>query len=96
MHLKDKAKQLPELPGVYMMKDAQNNIIYVGKAKSLKNRVSQYFQNSSKHSPKIVRMVEGIKDFDIILADTELEALLLECRMIKDLKPIYNSQLKNH
>jgi excinuclease ABC subunit C len=96
MHLKDKAKQLPELPGVYIMKDAQNNIIYVGKAKSLKNRVSQYFQNSSKHSPKIVRMVEGIKDFDVILADTELEALLLECRMIKDLKPIYNSQLKNH
>jgi excinuclease ABC subunit C len=96
MHLKDKAKQLPELPGVYMMKDAQSNIIYVGKAKSLKNRVSQYFQNSRKHTPKIVRMVESIKDFETISADTELEALLLECRLIKDLKPIYNSQLKNH
>lgn len=96
MHLKDKVKQLPELPGVYMMKDSQENIIYVGKAKSLKNRVSQYFHSSSRHAPKIVRMVEGIRDFDMLLADTELEALLLECRLIKDLQPIYNSQLKNH
>ncbi len=96
MYLKDKAKQLPELSGVYIMKDSQGNIIYVGKAKSLKNRVSQYFHNSSKHAPKILRMVEGIRDFDYILTDTELEALLLECKLIKDLKPIYNSQLKNH
>lgn len=96
MDLKEKAKKLPERPGVYLMKDAEENIIYVGKAKSLKNRVSQYFQNSSRHAPKIVRMVEGIRDFDYLFADTELEALLLECRMIKDLKPLYNSQLKNH
>jgi excinuclease ABC subunit C len=96
MHLKEKAKQLPEVPGVYIMKDSQDNIIYIGKAKSLKNRVGQYFQNSSRHAPKIIRMIEGIRDFDYIFADTELEALLLECRLIKDIKPMYNSQLKNH
>lgn len=96
MDLKEKAKKLPEQPGVYLMKDHEGNIIYVGKAKSLKNRVSQYFQNSSRHAPKILRMVEGIRDFDNLFADTELEALLLECRLIKDLKPLYNSQLKNH
>ena len=96
MSLKEKARQLPDNPGVYIMKDSQANIIYIGKAKKLNNRVSQYFQSSAKHAPKILRMIEGIRDFDYILADTELEALLLECRLIKDIKPMYNSQLKNH
>lgn len=95
VQLKEKAKQLPQRPGVYIMKDFLGDIVYVGKAKSLRNRVSQYFQNSSRHAPKIVRMIEGIRDFDFLLADTELEALLLESKLIKDLKPIYNSQLKN-
>jgi len=96
MDLKAKAKKLPETPGVYVMKDSQGNILYIGKAKSLRNRVSQYFQNSRQHPPKILRLIEGIRDFDYIYADTELEALLLECRLIKDIKPMYNSQLKNH
>lgn len=95
MDLKEKARKLPEIPGVYVMRDSYGNIIYVGKAKSLKNRVSQYFQSSNRHAPKIIRMIENIKTFDYIPADTELEALLLECRMIKDLKPMYNSQMKN-
>lgn len=95
MDLKKDARMLPERPGIYIMKDEYGNIIYVGKAKNLKNRVSQYFQSSSRHAPKIVRMIENIRTFDYIPCDTELEALLLECRLIKDLKPMYNSQMKN-
>ena len=94
--LREKVRQLPDNPGVYIMKDSHYNIIYIGKAKNLKNRVSQYFRSSSGHSPKILRMIEGISDFEYILADTEFEALLLECSLIKDLKPMYNSLLKNH
>ena len=96
MDLKEQVKQLPDNPGVYIMKDAHDNTIYIGKAKNLKNRVSQYFRKSTGHSPKILRMIEGIRDFDYILTDTEFEALLLECHLIKEQKPIYNSQLKNH
>lgn len=96
MDLREKMRQLPNNPGVYKMKDDHGNIIYIGKAKNLKNRVSQYFRSSSGHSPKILRMIECIRDFDYILTDTEFEALLLECRLIKEQKPIYNSQLKNH
>lgn len=96
MSLKEKVRQLPDTPGVYIMKDSHDNIIYVGKAKNLKNRVSQYFRGSSGHSTKILRMIEGIRDFDYILTDTEFEALILECSLIKDLKPMYNSLLKNH
>ena len=96
MNLKEKVKQLPDKPGVYIMKDSHDDIIYIGKAKNLKNRVSQYFRSSSGHSPKILRMIEGIRAFDYILTDTEFEALLLECSLIKELKPMYNSLLKNH
>lgn len=96
MDLKEKIRHIPENPGVYIMKDSQDNIIYIGKAKNLKNRVSQYFRNSTMHSPKILRMIEGICNFDYILTDTEFEALLLECSLIKEIKPMYNSQLKNH
>lgn len=95
MDLKKMAGELPEIPGVYIMKDSYENIIYVGKAKKLKNRVSQYFRGSDRHSPKIIRMIENISTFEYITVDTELEALLLECRLIKDLKPVYNSQMKN-
>lgn len=95
MDLKEKVKQLPEVPGVYLMKDSCDNIIYVGKSKNLKNRVGQYFRSSKNHAPKIVKMVQGIREFEYIVTDTEFEALLLECSLIKDIQPMYNSQMKN-
>jgi excinuclease ABC subunit C len=95
VNLRETAGRLPESPGVYIMQDAYGNIIYIGKAKNLRRRVSQYFRSSNSHTPKVLKMVGNIRSFDYILADTELEALLLECRMIKDLKPMYNSQMKN-
>jgi excinuclease ABC subunit C len=95
LDLKEKVKQLPECPGVYLMKDFSGSIIYVGKSKNLKSRVGQYFQSSKNHPPKVVKMVQGIRDFDYITTDTELEALLLECRLIKEIQPMYNSQMKN-
>lgn len=95
MDIKEKLKMLPEVPGVYLMKDSGGNIIYVGKSKSLKNRVGQYFRSSKSHAPKVVKMVQGIRDFEYIVTDTEFEALMLECRLIKDIKPMYNSQMKN-
>lgn len=95
MNIKEKVRSLPEVPGVYLMMDSGDNIIYVGKSKSLKNRVGQYFGSSKNHAPKIVKMVQGIRDFEYIVTDTEFEALMLECRLIKDIKPMYNSQMKN-
>lgn len=91
--LKKKAQALPLLPGVYLMKDALGNIIYVGKSKALKNRVSSYFSGSQKPS-KVERMVRCVHDFSIQLTDTELDALILECRLIKKYKPLYNRLLK--
>lgn len=91
--LKDKAQSLPLLPGVYLMEDAWGNIIYVGKSKALKNRVSTYFGGSKKPS-KVERMVRGIHDFSVQQTDTELDALILECRLIKKYRPIYNRLLK--
>lgn len=91
--LKNKAQALPLLPGVYLMEDALGNIIYVGKSKALKNRVSSYFSGSQKPS-KVERMVRCIHDFSIQLTDTELDALILECRLIKKYKPLYNRLLK--
>lgn len=93
--LKEKAKTLPDLPGVYLMKDTLQNIIYVGKSKHLKTRVSSYFGSLKHERPKVKRMVTTIYDFDYILTDTELDALLLECRLIKRYQPIYNKLLKN-
>lgn len=95
MNLKEKARNLPKTPGVYFMKDSLGNIIYVGKSKNLKSRVSSYFQNSKSHSPKIIRLVNNIKDLDYTETDTELEALLLECTMIRKFKPTYNKLMKN-
>ncbi len=93
--IKDKLANLPLCPGVYIMKDCEDNIIYVGKSKLLKNRVSQYFQNSSVHSPKTVAMVSQIADFEYIITDTENEALALECNLIKKHLPKYNILLKD-
>lgn len=93
--IKEKLLTLPLVPGVYIMKDADENIIYVGKSKVLKNRVSQYFQNSSAHSPKTLAMVSNVADFEYIVTDTEAEALALECNLIKKHRPKYNILLKD-
>ncbi|MDF2591746.1 MAG: uvrC [Clostridia bacterium] len=95
LSLEDKLKNLPENPGIYIMKDEGNEIIYVGKAKNLKNRVRQYFQASKGHSPKVVAMVERIRNLEYIITDTELEALILECNLIKKHMPKYNILLKD-
>jgi excinuclease ABC subunit C len=95
LSLEDKLKNLPEQPGVYIMRDEDNGIIYVGKAINLKNRVRQYFQNSRGHSPKVLAMVERIRDLEYIITDSELEALILECNLIKKHRPKYNILLKD-
>jgi len=96
MDLKEKIDNLPKTPGIYMMKDKYGDIIYVGKSKKLKERVKSYFTNSKNHSKKVKRMVKNIEDLDVILTDTELDALLLECEMIKKIRPMYNQLMKNH
>ena len=93
--LKEKAHSLPLKPGVYIMQDAQSTVIYVGKAKALKNRVSQYFQDSASHTEKTRAMVSQIDHFDVIIADSEFEALVLECSLIKRHQPRYNILLKD-
>lgn len=93
--LREKLKSLPDSPGVYMMKDALSDILYIGKAVSLKNRVRQYFRTSNDHSQRITSMVEKIHDFEIILTDSELEAFFLEYNLIKKHKPKYNVLLKD-
>lgn len=93
--LKEKALSLPLTPGVYIMQNAANEVIYVGKAKKLKNRVSQYFIESSTHSPKTRLMVSNIDHFDVIMAASEFEALVLECSLIKRHMPKYNILLKD-
>lgn len=91
--LKEKVKHLPLLPGVYLMKDKHGSVNYVGKAKQLKNRVSSYFQQNKQHSTKVLRMVHTIVDFDFVVVDTELDALLLECELIQHYHPFYNRQM---
>ena len=93
--LKEKALSLPYSPGVYLMQDKTNTVIYVGKAKKLHNRVSQYFQDSSAHTPKTRKMVSQIDHFDTIVAASEFEALVLECSLIKRYMPKYNILLKD-
>lgn len=95
MDLKEKVKNLPLTPGVYLMKDSAGQIIYVGKAKNLKNRVRSYFQHSKAHSKKTQKLVSTLKDLDYILTDTEFEAFLLECQLIKEIKPFFNRKMKN-
>lgn len=77
------------------MKDSQGQVLYVGKAKSLKKRVQSYFQNSRNHSPKIKKLISHLKDFDYILTDTEFDAFMLECHLIKEIKPHYNRMMKS-
>ena len=93
--LKEKAHSLPLKPGVYIMQDAKNAVIYVGKAKALKNRVSQYFQDQSRHNEKTRVMVSQIDHFDVIVVQSEFEALVLECSLIKRHQPRYNILLKD-
>lgn len=95
MNLKEKAKNLPSSPGVYLMRDSLNSVIYVGKSKNLKSRVSSYFQNSKSHTPKVLRLIGNIRDFSYIVTDTEFEAFLLECELIGQIKPPYNKMMKN-
>ena len=93
--LREKASMLPLQPGVYLMKDLNGEIIYVGKAKRLKSRVSQYFQDTASHTPKTKIMVSKIDHFDVIVAASEFEALVLECSLIKRHQPKYNILLKD-
>lgn len=93
--LKDTALKLPLSPGVYIMRDKQNRVIYVGKAKKLKNRVTQYFQDTASHSLKTKLMVNHVDHFDVIIAASEFEALVLECSLIKRYQPKYNILLKD-
>ncbi len=93
--LRKKAMALPLRPGVYLMKNKAGTIIYIGKAKSLKNRVSQYFGSPKNHDAKVRQMVENVDRFDYILTDSEFEALVLECSLIKQYSPKYNILLKD-
>lgn len=94
-NIEEELKKLPAKPGVYIMRDHKDTIIYIGKAISLKNRVRQYFQSSRNLSPKIQRMVEHMDHFEYIITDSELEALVLECNLIKEHRPKYNTMLKD-
>lgn len=93
--LRKKAMALPLLPGVYIMHDKGGEIIYIGKAKTLKNRVSQYFGSQNNHAEKVRRMVDNVDDFEYIITDSEFEALILECSLIKQHTPKYNILLKD-
>ena len=93
--IEEELKKLPASPGVYIMHDAHDDIIYVGKAVILKNRVRQYFQSSRNHTPKIRRMVSQVARFEYIVTDSEMEALVLECNLIKQHRPKYNTMLKD-
>ena len=93
--IEEELKKLPARPGVYLMHDASDAIIYVGKAVSLRNRVRQYFQSSRNKGPKIEQMVTRIRRFEYIVTDSELEALVLECNLIKEHRPKYNTMLKD-
>ncbi len=92
--LEEKIRMLPDSPGCYLMKDAEGTIIYVGKAVNLKNRVRSYFRDTA-HTPKVAAMISHIDDFDILLCETNLEALILECNLIKLHRPYYNILLKD-
>lgn len=93
--IEDELKKLPAKPGVYIMHDKNDAILYVGKAVSLKNRVRQYFQSSRNLSPKIQKMVSKVARFEYIVVDSEMEALVLECNLIKEHRPKYNTMLKD-
>ena len=94
-YLREKTARLTASPGVYIMRSRDNSIIYIGKAKNLKNRVSSYFRENPDHTPKVAAMVSNVYDYDFIVTDSEFEALLLECSLIKQHKPKYNILLKD-
>lgn len=94
-NIQEELKKLPDKPGVYIMKDANGIVIYVGKAVVLKNRVRQYFHQSANHPPKVQAMVAKVSEFEYIITDSEVEALMLECNLIKKYKPKYNILLKD-
>ena len=93
--LREKTTKLTTAPGVYLMKNQRLEIIYIGKAKNLKNRVTSYFRESADHTPKVASMVEHVYDYDFIVTDSEYEALVLECSLIKQHQPKYNILLKD-
>ena len=93
--LEEELKKLPAKPGVYLMHDEKDEIIYVGKARILKNRVRQYFQTGYQKSLKIAHMVSHIAYFEYIITNNEVEALVLECNLIKEHRPRYNTMLKD-
>jgi excinuclease ABC subunit C len=95
MDISKELKKLPDKPGVYIMKDNMGKVIYVGKASVLKNRVRQYFQPSASHGPKTAAMVENVKSFEYIVTDSEYEALILECNLIKKYRPKFNIMLRD-
>ena len=94
-NIQEELKKLPDKPGVYIMRDIDDNIIYVGKAVILKNRVRQYFNSSLNHSNKVIKMVSNVYSFEYIITDSELEALILECNLIKQYRPKFNVLLKD-
>ena len=94
-HLQEKLDTLPTKPGVYLMKDGEERILYVGKALNLRARVRSYFHASAGHSPKVQRLVTAIADIDFIITASELEALILESNLIKRHRPKYNVRLKD-
>jgi excinuclease ABC subunit C len=91
----EKAKQFPKSPGVYLMKDAQGRVVYVGKAKNLRNRASHYFLKGAAQDPRTTDLIKTIADIDFVPAETEVDALLLEARLIKDIQPRFNVDLKD-
>lgn len=95
MNLKAKVKHLPSSPGVYLMKDSLGSIIYIGKAKNLKRRVQSYFRKSKSTPAKTQKLVKSLSDLEYKLTDTEFEAFLLESKLIKEFKPLYNKKLKS-
>jgi excinuclease ABC subunit C len=94
-YLRDKTSRLTAAPGVYRMRDKNNQIIYIGKAKNLKKRVFSYFRENADHLPKVAKMVSQVFDYDFIVTDSEIEALMLECSQIKEYTPKYNIKLKD-
>ena len=97
--IRDRIAQFPKTPGVYLMKDAKGRVLYVGKAKDLRSRVSSYFQDSADllatRGPDIARMIAKVEDIDFLECETEVDALLQESRLIKDIQPPHNAQLRD-
>src|SRR4051794_24991889 len=91
----EKVKQFPSGPGVYLMKDDQGRVIYIGKAKNLRNRAGTYFTKAAAEEHRTAEMVKHIVDIDCVPADSEVDALLMEARLVKDIQPRFNSDLKD-